>query len=403
MRLKARWVFPVVQPPIENGIVEIDGEHLSAVRPAGSHEVATDLGDVAILPGLVNAHTHLEFSLLRQPLEPPLPFTDWIRNLVAYRRTTFAADAQAKLAALRAGWQESARAGTTLVGDIATDAWSDEAFSGLGPRVVGFRELIGLRPDAVAVQHSVARRWLELKDSQLRGLSPHAPYTVAPELLQQVVQLAKQHDATIAMHVAETRAELELLRAGTGEFADMLRDFGAWPEGGLPTPRRSLDILRELADAPRALVVHGNYLLDDEIDFLANRPNLTVVFCPRTHAFFQHEPYPLRTMLNRGVRVAIGTDGRGSNPDLSVWNELLFVRQHFPDIAPSRLLELGTLAGARALGFDNCGHLSVGQRADLAIVMLPSGSDADPHERLLSPDTHVVETVIAARTVQGRI
>ncbi len=393
---KAAWVIPVDRPPIENGVVEIHDGFITAVRPAKRHESCHDLGDMAILPGLVNAHAHLEFSLVERPFQPARPFTDWIRSLVAYRRREFSSDPNTKPEALNAGWYEVAMGGSTLVGEIATDGWSASAFKGnpTGPRLIAFRELIGLRPESVSEQLSLAERWLKREGEAppaktmqpVYGLSPHAPYSVAPELLSRSVELAKRYGAPVAMHLAETREELEFLAHGRGEFVEMLKSFGAWPEDGLPLGRRPLDILRTLTDAPRALVVHGNYLADDELDFIAARPQMSAVYCPRTHEFFGHDPHPWRQLLAKGANVALGTDGRGSNPDLMLWKELVFLRDRFPDVAPSTLLELGTRAGARALGFEHhCGTITPGKRADLVRIFLghPT-SNADPLESLFA-------------------
>lgn len=400
-RLKAKWILPVDRPPIENGLIEIVDGVITAVRAAEPHEAATDQGDVAILPGLVNAHTHLEFSLVEQPFQPALPFTDWIRSLVAYRRREFTPTSTTQWLALSVGATEAHESGTALLGEIATSGWGEVAMPTHRPGMVAFRELIGLRPEAIELQIELAKEWLARHGQSERiiyGLSPHAPYSVAPELLRWSVELAKQFDAPVAMHLAETRSELKFLAHGRGEFVEMLKSFGALPESGLPTGRRPRDILRVLADAPRALVVHGNYLADDEIEFIAVRPQMSVVYCPRTHEFFGHEPHPWQRLLARGANVALGTDGRGSNPDLSLWKELVFLRERFPDVAPSQLLELGTLAGARALGCEHdCGTITPGKRADLVVVTLECGTD--PLETLLTSDSQVVRTVCGGKTV----
>ncbi len=381
-QFKARWVIPIDRPPIENGVVECHDGRITAVRSAIPHEVCRDLGDVAVLPGLVNAHAHLEFSLVEQPFQPARPFTDWIRSLVAYRRREFTPPSPAQQDAMNLGALESAESGTTLLGEIATLGWDEAALPINGPRVVAFRELIGLKPAAAVSQMEIADEWLRRKSEHvIYGLSPHAPYSVAPELLNRSVALAKRFDAPVAMHLAETREELEFLSEGRGEFVEMLKSFSAWPENGLPLGRRPLDILRTLADAPRALVVHGNYLSDEEIEFIAARPQMSVVYCPRTHEYFGHEPHPWRQLLARGATVALGTDGRGSNPDLSLWNEMFLLRERFPDVAPSTLLKLGTLAGARALGCEHeCGSITPGKRAELVAVSL--GTDAAHHDPL---------------------
>ncbi len=381
---KAAWVIPVDRPPIENGVVEVHDGLITAVRPAMPHEPGHDLGDMAILPGLINAHAHLEFSLVEQPFQPTQRFTDWIRSLVAYRRRVFTPASTDQCVALNIGAIEAGLSGTTLLGEIATSDWDELFLPTHGPRVVAFRELIGLQSAVMEQQIEIAEEWLTRK-AQLApvtyGLSPHAPYSVAPELLRRVVDLATRFDAPVAMHLAETRGELEFLMHGRGEFVEMLKSFGAWPEGGFALGRRPLDILQTLADAPRALVVHGNYLSDEEIDFIAAHTQMSVVYCPRTHEFFGHEPHPWRQLLARGANVALGTDGRGSNPDLSLWNELVFLRERFPDVAPCTLLELGTLAGARALGCEHeCGTITPGKRADLVTISLTESGD--PLEQL---------------------
>ncbi len=398
-RLKAKCIFPVDRPPIENGLIETVDGIITTVRMAEPHETATDLGDVVVLPGLINAHTHLEFSRVAQPFQPARPFTDWIRSLVAYRRREFTPNSTVQRDALSTGATEAESSGTTLLGEIATSGWSDVTLSTHGPRIFAFHELIGLHSEAVELQIKLAEEWLARNGQSDRvtfGLSPHAPYSVSPELLQGSIELAKRFEAPVAMHLAETHEELEFLADGRGPFVEMLKSFSAWPEGGLPTGRRPLDILRILADAPRALVVHGNYLVDDEIEFIAARPRMSVVYCPRTHEFFGHEPHPWLKLLDKGTNVALGTDGRGSNPDLSLWKELVFLRERFPDVAPSTLLELGTLAGARALGCEHdCGTITPGKRADLVAVSLGGGGDL--LEELMTTDSQIVRTICGGK------
>jgi cytosine/adenosine deaminase-related metal-dependent hydrolase len=403
-RIRAAWIIPVDRPPIENGVVEIVNGLITDVRSARPHESRArwnDCGDAALLPGLVNAHTHLEFSLLHQPIEPARPFSDWIRALVAYRRCELIDDERRRQGAIDQGVSEAVSSGTTLLGEIATAGWMIPTASNLKTHVVAFRELIGLRQESLAQQLTIASGWLADKDrlaTITRGLSPHAPYTVAPELLVQSVALARQQDAPVAMHVAETHEELQLLADGTGPLVALLQSFGAWPDGGQPIGRQPLDILRILADAPRALVVHGNYLTDEEIDFLAARPNMSVVYCPRTHEFFGHEPHPWRQLLARGANVALGTDGRGSNPDLSLWSELVFLRERFPNVAPDKLLELGTLAGARALGCEqDRGSITVGKYADLQVVPLNAAGIRDPHDALFHLDCKPKSVFVSGR------
>lgn len=381
---RARWIFPVTSPPLESATIEIVGGRVAAIHTR--HEPrAIDLGNTALIPGLVNAHTHLEFSGLAAPLGPAAPFPDWIQSVVTYRNTRTLGIAEL----VSTGWGESVANGVTALGEIATDDLIFGAAARCGFRGVVFRELLGFSPDRIDAQWEVARHHLEaareLQNPALSGgLSPHAPYSVHPRLFERLVELAIAESAPVAMHLAETRDELELLSQGTGTFRRLLESFGIWRDDVLARGSRPLDYLRVLARAPRSLVVHGNYLAEDEIEFLAGQPQVTVVYCPRTHAYFGHSPHPWREMLRRGIPVALGTDSRASNPDLSLWGEVMFLRRKVTDFPPDKLLEMATGAGARALGMKESGAIAVGAPAEIACVPL-KGDATEAYCHLLSP------------------
>ena len=194
------------------------------------------------------------------------------------------------------------------------------------------------------------------------------------------------------MHLAESREEIEFLHDQSGPFRELLEARGAWDSSARPRGSRPLDELRMLARAHRVLIVHGNYLDDEEIEFVAqHRQKMAVVYCPRTHAFFGHVPYPLEKLLAAGALVALGTDSRASSPDLSLLAEMRYVAGSFPGLSRSRILELGTLGGARALNCDaEIGSIAPGKWANLAAIDLPEDSATDPHELLLDADGEVV-------------
>jgi len=357
---------------------------------------AVDLGPVALIPGLVNAHTHLEFSDREEPLAAPgCDFFDWISEVVVYRRRRSVAGPEALFQTLQRGLRECAKAGGALVADIVTSEYDPGRFDTPHPRLVLFRELYTLRSEQVGTQLETARRFVHRpvpseQPPVVFGLSPHAPYTVHPDLFEGLVELARRHQVPLAMHLAETQAELELLRCGTGPCVEMLRRFGLWKGDLFARGTTVRDYLNRLADLDHALVVHGNYLNDDDVAFLAEHPHVSVIYCPRTHEYFGHPPHRWKEMLERGVSVAIGTDSRASNPDLSVWNELKFLRQRHPDVSPRVLLELGTLGGARALGLDDqLGSLQRGKRAELAVVELDSNAGSDPYKQLFGPASRI--------------
>jgi cytosine/adenosine deaminase-related metal-dependent hydrolase len=396
-------VFPVWGPPLENGLVEITAGRISAIHDLPGPSTV-DLGNVAIIPGLVNAHTHLELSDIATPVHPARPFTAWLKAVMAHRRSRSgesAPDASppgnaSHLPVIARGLQETIRLGTTTVGDIAGIGWDSAEIPAPGPRVVAFLELLGLAPDRATGQLERARLHLADGTRAIRGLSPHAPYSVHPDLFRSIVDLAVKSRAPVAMHLAETETELELLAHGTGEFRQFLEELGVWRADVIPHGTRPLDYLRELARVENALAIHGNYFTEEEIDFLAVHPNISVVYCPRTHAFFEHQRHPCSRLLAQEVNVALGTDSRASNPDLGLWNELLFLRGLDPAFDPSRLLRLGTWNGACALGLEaETGSLAVGKSADLAIIELAPGDSTDPDALLFRPENRIASSMCA--------
>lgn len=393
--LRARYVFPVASAPIDDGVLTISGERIVAVGTHVGDAPVVDLGDVAVLPGLVNAHTHLEFSDVGAPLgQPGEPLPTWIRSVVAHRRSRHE---QATATAISCGLSESTKAGVTSIGEISTGSWPPTG--AVQADVMVFHESIGLAPTNVATQSDAAARHIAgarhewNQANLLPGLSPHAPYSVHPELLDRLVQLAIESQVPVAMHVAESREELELLATGRGPFRDMLEAFGVWQEG-IFGARRPLDSLEKLARCPRALVIHGNYLAADEIELLRQQAErMSLVYCPRTHAYFRHEAYRLAQLLSAGVHVTLGTDSRASNPDLSLWSEMRHIATHHPAVRPAQILELGTECGARALGLAaQLGTLEAGKFANLAIVPIGQQNARDPHELLLQSSCGPTQT-----------
>ena len=235
-----------------------------------------------------------------------------------------------------------------------------------------------------------------------------SPYTVRPELVQFAAKLSRSKKIPLAMHLAESQQEIELLESGRGEFYDLLCDFGVWEKSAIPRGVRPMDYLKLLAEAHRTLVIHGTYLDDEEIKFLAARSDrMSVVYCPRTHAYFQRTPYPLAKLLATGVTVALGTDSRASNPDLNLFEEMRFIAagrsrirensergrgaSEFLQIPLQKILELATLGGAKAFGRDHeIGTLEPSKSADLTIIRLPD-IDSDPHELLFDPGSKIIE------------
>jgi len=387
VRLTARWVFPVCTAPIENGLLEIENGRIQAVESLAGRSCAAaiDLGHCAILPALVNAHAHLEFSDRTSPVQPATPFADWIQTLMAWRRSR--TESISVLAAR--GAEQSARSGTTIVGDIVTGDWTPATVVPAYSRLLAFRELIGLQPEQRSSQMELAKNHITAcrQAGVLPALSPHASFSVAPELFGSLVQLATEECVPLCLHLAETRAELELLKNGSGELVDMLNGFGLWRDDLIPRGLCPLDYLQPLADLPAAAIAHGNYLSAEEIQFLARHPNITTVYCPRTHHFFGHREHPWRQLIQAGAVVALGTDGRSSNPDYSLWSEVQFLDQETRGTVRPTLLEMATRSGAAALGLPSLGFLQPGTALEPALIRLGDSPSPDPWEQLFHADS----------------
>lgn len=371
---RADWLFPVCAEPIRDAILEVDPAGRIASIRSGRDRDAVDLGHAAIVPSLVNAHVHLEFSDLATPIGPPQRFSNWVRNVVAHRRTR----AEPVAGILQRGTTESLRTGTVAAGEIAT--FAAEYYDSVPIDLTLFREVIGPLPQnwPALVDHAEAhlRGHSGAADHFRRGISPHAPHTVPQALFEQLIDIAIERRAPVAVHLAETAEELQLLSSGQGDLVDMMRSLGLWDAESQPVGRRPLDWLEKLADVSLGLVVHGNYLNEQELDFVAAHPNLTLVYCPRTHAYFGHRPHPFRDVLVRGGRVALGSDGRSSNPDLNLWREAEFLSQRHPELDSVTIVDLVTRAGAEALGVaERHGVLTAGRQANFLAV--PLAGDAD--------------------------
>ena len=392
--LRVRWLLNPDQAPLAN--VEIAEQHgrITEIRPLSAS--ASDVLPVILIPTLVNAHTHLEFSTLSEPIRPALPFQEWISAVIQWRQSTGSISSEG----LREGLAESLASGVTTVGEITTTCPLPGDQIAAGCQVVSFREIIGLQqeriPELLQLATGHVSRYPESggHDSIVGGISPHAPYTVHPELFASLIDMAVSRNAVVAMHLAETTDELELLHDGRGRFVEFLTGLGLWNPATFPGGRSVREFLEQLVRAPRALAVHGNYFTHDDIQFVARHANLATVFCPRTHAYFGHAPHPIQQLLAAGARVVLGTDSRASNPDLSLWKEFQFVAQHFPDIFIPRLLAMVTTDAADSLGLPiECHQISAG--ADLQCVLLNADHDmSDLRSLICHPTTQPMAVLI---------
>ncbi len=405
--LAAHTILPVETPPLQPGrLTLIDGK-IHSLEPGPPQPTDLDLGHVAILPGFVNAHTHLDLPPLDFPANPPIDQLAWLESVVALRFKLSNEQVETQIAH---GIDQLLRSGTTLIADISANGQSWNALADSSLRAIVFHELIGLRRDRALATSSAAFGWLAnvqksaIDPLHLRpGLSPHAPYSTVGWLYERTVSAA----VPLSTHLAELPAELTLLESRSGPLRDFLQRINAWPDDWTPLSTRPADYLRKgtLKQADW-LIAHGTYL--DESDFWQLRPQaapnhqrVAIAYCPRTTALFGHGPHPFAAMLERGIAVAIGTDSLASSPSLSVLDEIRFLHQRQPDLPPHLLVMMATLAGAWALRFDDAvGSLIPGKQADLAILALPDEPNStDPYLPIVAHPTPVLATMIAGQWV----
>jgi cytosine/adenosine deaminase-related metal-dependent hydrolase len=353
------------RPPIKDGAVLFSHGKIADIGPARellkSHPSATlhDLGQSVLLPGLVNAHCHLELS--NHPLGgPPASFVDWLTDLMGRP-----ADVSA---AIELGVNQSLRFGVTTLGDITRQCAITRPLLTHGPlRIVSYGEVQAMakRRTLLNERFAIAADVSHESEYLRVGITPHAPYSIEPDGYRRCLDFAIQNHRPIATHLAETPDEAAFLANHTGPFRKLWGFLNAWDEvvprfaGGPIRYAQSLGLL----DYP-TLLAHVNYCDRAELDILA-AGRASVVYCPRTHEYFAHPPHRFREMLARGINVAVGTDSCASSPDLNLLDDLRLLRRIAQEMPATDLLAMATIRAARAIGMDSqVGSLTPGKAAD---------------------------------------
>ncbi len=389
----AKHLLPVASTPISNGAVLVHdgrivafGRRKDVVKAHPGAEVR-DLGEVVILPGLVNAHTHVELSFMNGVPPAGGTFMTWLRDLVARRPGI---DAGAAAEAATKALETMLLRGTVAVGDIANGAWAAPLLARSGLRGLAFHEIFGFAAsDTESILDAAAQRLesidadpdvLAARDRFTTILTPHAAHTTSFPLLKALGGRAVASGEMLSIHVAESEEESQLLRDGTGPFKDFLIERGAWdPAFKAPgqTPVEYLERLGVLT--PRTLAVHCVHLDHQDISRLQAR-GVTVVTCPRSNQRLGVGKAPVPKLLSSGIQVALGTDSLASAPDVDVFTEVAHLRQEHPGLSPAAALRIATLNGARALGIaKDLGSIEEGKLAALTVVGLNDPND-DPLE-----------------------
>ena len=383
IRYRAAWIVPVAAPPIRDGwldvaegrVVDLGTASDAGLRAGGTAPPIVDLGHVAVLPGLVNAHTHLELSGLRGMVPPGTSMPEWVRNLMGARRSLGDQDVQA---AIGAALEEAHKNGTALVGDVSNTLASIGPLKSSPIGGLVFYELIkfGGSGSAELVQDALARLDALEAGGVRTTLAAHAPYSVGPALFREIARaLDTRALLPASVHVAESTAEVLFLQDGEGPWRALLEELGDWDEAWQPPRCRPVEYLRRIGwlDRP-TLAVHGVQCTSEELETLA-RAGAILVACPRSNAWTGAGRPPVREFYASGVRVAIGTDSLASVSDLNMFAELAAIRRLAPQVPARWLLESATRVGAEALGFGHAhGTIERGRGATLLAVRVPAAT-----------------------------
>jgi cytosine/adenosine deaminase-related metal-dependent hydrolase len=407
-RLAARWLIPIEGDPIDRGAILIGSDgRLQAVGSDAAvphpHGVpAADLEDAVILPGFINTHTHLELTGFEgRVLEPD--FAAWIRQLRQLKTTRTPSE---YVEAARQGLAECYAAGITTVADTGDSGAVFGVLAEVDGSGVAYQEVFGPHPDqaeeSLAGLRDRVKELRPLAPARVRiGVSPHSPYTVSARLFRLVAEWAKTERLPVAVHVAESSAETQLLLAGDGPFAD------AWHARGIPlpeslgqTPIEWLGSQGVLSD--QCLCIHAVQVRTADIQRLVEA-NAAVAHCPLSNRAHGHGAAPLAELMNAGVRIGLGTDSVVSVGRLDLLAEAR-AAAGLASLDAEQLLQLCTLSGARALGIEaETGSLIPGKWADFTVIRLHERGRGVAEQVLGSSPEDILLTYVGGKEVYRSI
>jgi len=395
MIIRARDVVTMDGAPIENGAVAISGDRIADVgkfdqiktRNSGA---VVDLGEQALLPGLINAHCHLDYTCLRGKIPQQKSFTDWIWAINAEKSKLSPADF---VASINEGFAEAKRFGTTTIANLTAFPELVRQIPEAPLRTWWFAELIDVRsPERVneLVDSAVA----SLKFGQNYGLAPHALFTASKNLYQRCEEAGA--NAVLTTHLAESREEMEMFRNASGPLYKFMKSIGRdMGDCGNATP------LELFVGAPNAssagtsralsqwIVAHVNELRQSDLQLLKKmRTKFHVVHSPRSHQYFGHSRFPFKRLLTLGLNVSLGTDSLASNESLNLFAEMRAFQRSEPERSPKKIFEMITVNPASALRQHNTlGRIRPGFRADL--IAIPCGGDRDLFGEIVAFDRQI--------------
>jgi cytosine/adenosine deaminase-related metal-dependent hydrolase len=380
MIIRSHTVVPMEDEPIENGAVAVEGNRIVSVGrfdevKAEHGAEILDLGEQILLPGLINGHCHLDYTMLRGKIPRQQSFNDWIWAINAHKAALQEED---YLTAIADGLAEAQNFGTTTLVNL-------EAFPELLARLQrpSLRawwcvEMIDVRWPAWV--HEVAEHLFDWFQSHPKclggiGLAPHAPYTASAQLYSDSSAISRKQ-LLLTTHLAESHEEMQMFRDGRGPLFEFMKSIGRpMDDCGKETPLSFL--LRRQEIGKRWIIAHLNELTEDDFGLLAHTQRFHIAHCPRSHTFLGHAPFAIQKLRSLGFNICLGTDSLASNSSLSLFSEMRELLRKEPWISPREVLEMVTVNAARSIDrADSLGRIRPGFSADLiAIPAVPSGTE----------------------------
>jgi cytosine/adenosine deaminase-related metal-dependent hydrolase len=399
MIIRARIVVTMCGTPIENGAVAVSGNRIVDVgrfddvkaRNAGN---AVDLGEKALLPGLINAHCHLDYTCLRGKIPPQKSFTDWIRAISSEKSELSTKD---YVASINDGFEEAKRFGTTTIANLTA---FPELIAQIQPsiRTWWFAELIDIRAPERA-DKLVDAAIEALKQNSDWGLAPHALFTASKNLFRRCEEIAQLEHILLTTHLAESREEMEMFRDASGPLSEFMKSIGRLMDDcGNETPLGLFVGAPGGRAVPHWIVAHLNELTETDFELLErSNSKFHVVHCPRSHNYFGHRPFAFDRLRSLGFNICLGTDSLASNESLSLFDEMRIFQKNFPQVSPEEIFRTVTVNPARALRQENAlGQIRPGFGADL--IAVPCSTSTDIFEQILAFDAPVSWAMVNGNT-----
>jgi len=384
---------------LRNAFIFVDGKTVIDIKTSlqpdekNNHKII-NFRDAIILPGLINAHTHLNLSIMKGKFRPTHYITRWFKRLVSLRQLISPEEFNRSY---EMGIKESLKSGTTTIADITDMGTAYFIVKEYGLRAILFYEILGMKEDFYLprLNEKIAILNNFFQDDLIKpGFSPHSPYSVSPNLFKLSKEIAEKYNLKLHIHLSETKDEIDFIKYGKGKMYRFNKRIGFIDSDYVPPRVSPTKYLKEIGMFDRPLLLaHCNYLDEEDIEII-RASGSSVAFCPRSHSFFKHKNHPFKKLMSLGVNVALGTDSLASNNTLSILDELKFLMKNHSDVDIELLLEMATINGAKALGLEErIGTIEQNKCADFTVIKI-GNNFFNPLSAICNKNSQAIATIV---------